>query len=186
MGTKLYDFLTESFIFDGSRYEESFSGFTDDAIVSELQRYREFCLSNLDALTVEALDAGPVLRVFTGRNEVGLQTLKQSAFYIQQYVLPDPLFPFTAVRSQTSDAMASYLGYEKSGLDREDLIRVLRYLKTVTPMVAADYVKFLPVSKLFEAPENLPMYYSENQFSDVLPKDVLAFLQKRAIVRSLA
>jgi hypothetical protein len=111
--------------------------------------------------------------------------LKQSALYIHQYVLPDPLFPFTKKRSETNNAIASYLGFKSDGLDRHELVRAVKYLKTLTPMVAANYVKLLPVSILFEPPEQPPIYHSDNQFSDLLPSELLEFFRARAIVRSL-
>jgi len=52
-------------------------------------------------------------------------------------------------------------------------------------MVAANYVKWLPLSYLFEPPAELPIYYSKNQFADELPPEVSGFFHKRVIVENL-
>lgn len=185
MGSIIYDFLTESFLFDQTRYDDCFKSISDRDIVHELQKYREFCVKRLDEITSEAVGVPTAMRVFAGLKEVGFQTLKQSALYIHQYVLPDPLFPFSEKRPNISGPTSSLLGYKNSDLDRGALVAALKRMKSLTPMVAANFVKFLPVSMLFEPQEETPVYYSPNQFSDILPPDTLRFLQERAIVRSL-
>ncbi len=185
MGSIIYDFLTESFLFDQSRYDDEFKGLSDRDLIDELQRYREFCITRLDEITGEAVESPTAMRVFAGLKEVGFQTLKQSALYIHQYVLPDPLFPFSEKRPNIAAAAVSLLGYHNSDLDRGSLVAALKRMKSLTPMVAANYVKFLPVSRLFEPPEETPLHYSPSQFSDILPPDTLRFLQEKAIVKSL-
>lgn len=185
MGSPVYDFLTESFLFDSTLHDDRFGGIPDADLFEELQKYRQFCIAQLDVITSDAADSPDALKVFTGLNEVEVQTLKQSALYVHQYVLSDPLFPFSEEQSTSSSATASYLGYENSGLDRSGLVAALRRMKILTPMVAANYVKFLPVSRLFEAPTETPIYWPSNQFADTLPPDALKYLRGKAIVKSL-
>src|SRR5690349_14303241 len=95
MGSKTYDFLTDSFLFDSSLVDEQFSSVNETDINRELQRYREFCLSIVPDLYAEISSDPSSLKVFSGTKRVRLDLLKQSAFYIHQHVLYDPLFPFT-------------------------------------------------------------------------------------------
>jgi hypothetical protein len=44
MGSRTFDFLTESFLLDDSLIGE-FRGIPESEIVGELKRYREFCLT---------------------------------------------------------------------------------------------------------------------------------------------
>ncbi len=184
MGSLLYDFLTESFLFRPALIESSFEGIRDAEITAELQRYREFCLNNLEKLQLEAGAPRSTLCVFAGQ-WVNLQTLKQSALYIERYVLPDPLFALTPKRTQSSEAMRAYFQLPQTALDREALLRAVKYLKSLTPMVAADYVKLLPVSYLFEPPAQPPVYYSRNEFADILPPELASFLRERIRVNNL-
>jgi hypothetical protein len=114
-----------------------------------------------------------------------LDLLKQSALYVERYVLADPLFPLTEAENDAARAMHSYLGGSKKGLDRQALSQAVRSLKALTPMIAADYVKCLPVSFLFEVPEHLPIYFSENRFSEVLRSDVLSYFHEQATIQPL-
>lgn len=185
MGSIVFDFLTESFLFDENRIESAFAGQSDDEINAELRRYREFCLAHLGELEQEALRSKSALRVFAGVQRVSLRTLKQSAFYVEQYVLPDPLFVLTSESTHLDEGVRSYLGFQERTLNRAELATVLRYLRALTPMVAHDFVRFLPVSYLFEPPAETPICYSENYFDDVLPSEIMDFFRERAIVRSL-
>ncbi|MFN9431508.1 MAG: hypothetical protein ACK5YZ_02965 [bacterium] len=185
MGSIIYDFLTESVLFDESQYDDWFQRLSDLDLINELQKYRDFCINRAEEVEDEAVSELNAMCVFAGLKEVGLETLKQSALYVHKYILPDPLFPFSEKSSNISRATTSLLGYERPSLNREKLVATLKRMKSLTPMVSANYVRFLPISRLFEAPEQTPVYYSPNQFSDLLPPEALRFLQQKAIVKSL-
>ena len=53
-------------------------------------------------------------------------------------------------------------------------------------MVTADYVKFLPLSQIYEPPEEIGLYYSDNYFSDLLSPPTMEFFRNKAVIRSLA
>jgi hypothetical protein len=52
-------------------------------------------------------------------------------------------------------------------------------------MIEADYVKFLPISRIYEPPKSIELHYSDTRFSELVPPDLLAFFNERAHVRSL-
>ena len=95
MGSRVYDFLSESFLFDDSLLSEEFSDVTEAEILRELVRYREFCLSAAAELEQEASSNTSNLKLFSGIRRVGPRLLKQSAFYVEQHILYDPLFELT-------------------------------------------------------------------------------------------
>lgn len=186
MGSVLFDFLTESWLFHPEHVEEKFANVASGEIIKELQRYREFCLSHREELISEAVGAKSGFRIFPGAHSVDQRLLKQSALYVERYILADPIFPFTEQEKPYGRAMRKYLGEEDPHkLDRAELAEAILRLKSLTPMVAADYVKFIPVSYLFESPEELPLYYSKNRFSDVLPADLLSFFRQHKNVHIL-
>lgn len=81
--------------------------------------------------------------------------------------------------------MNEYLGMGGDSSLKPDVAAAASKLKRMQPMIAADYVKILPISYLFEPPEQTPIYYSENFFEDVLPPEFMSFFQSNAQVRSM-
>jgi hypothetical protein len=184
MGSKVYDFLSESFLFDEPLIGEQFSGITDAEILRELGRYREFCLSSEPELEREASGNTSNLKLFAGVRRVDPRLLKQSALYVEQHILYDPLFELTEQSAPRDRTFRSFLGGKESPFNRRRLLQVINYLKALTPMVVADYVKLLPTSYFFEPPEHLPFRHSETGFADVLPESLMKFFRDNAIVGS--
>jgi hypothetical protein len=186
MGSLLFDFLTESLLFKPDLIDEQFAGIDDKDLSAELQRYREYCLSHREDLVAEAVGTRTGFRVFPGLDDVPLRHLKQTSLYVERYVLADPLFPFTEHETETARVMRSYLGHSNPhGINKAELAETLRRLRELTPMVAANYVKWLPLTYLFEPPTELPIYYSKTQFADELPTDMSKFFQNGAVVENL-
>ena len=184
MGSKIYDFLTNSFLFDESLIREHFQSVAAIDIVNELQAYRQYCLSVTAELQQEVLSNTSNLKLFSGIKEVNLNLLKQSAFYVHQHVIYDPLFPLTETRTNESHVFAEFLGVGKNGFDKVELARILSSLKKLTPMIAANYVKLLPTSYFFEAPKEIPITYSEKGFSERVPDSLSSFFHQNAVVHS--
>jgi hypothetical protein len=185
MGSLTYDFLTESFLFRDTFLAEKFGAVPDRELVEELRRYREFCLSKETDLFSEIRSNPSDLNVFAGLERVSLEELTQSALYVHQYVIDDPLIPLGREKAEYSEAMRKFQGFEAESLDKEDLTNRLKFLKKITPMVAAGFVKLLPVSVAFESPKELPLFISDNYFEDALPAQLLAFFRDHVHVESL-
>lgn len=191
MGTKVFDFLSDSFLFNDARIRDQFSGVTEGEILKELRRYREFCLSSAAELEREASSNTSNLKLFSGVRRVDPKLLKQSAFYVEQHILYDPLFELTSWKPPHEDhvrsAYKAFLGGSESSpsFDKLRLAKVVAYLKALTPMVAADYVKLLPTSYFFEPPEQFSLKYSENGFADAVPASLLSFFHENAVVESV-
>jgi hypothetical protein len=186
MGSILFDFLTESVLFESDHLEDKYVALPDRELTEALQGYRDFCLSHREELIAEAVGTRSGLRVFPGTHWVDPNLLKQSALYVERFILSDPLFPLTEQEKPSNRAMRSYLGHENPHrLDRARLAEAVAQLKELTPMIAADYVKCVPVSYLFEVPEEIPIYRSETHFSEVLHPDLLSFFRKNKSVQPL-
>lgn len=190
MGSRIFDFLTESFLLDDSLVRQGFRDVSDSEIVGELKRYREFCLSVAPELDVEIL-TGPKsnLRLFSGIKHVGLDLLKQTTFYVHQHILYDPLFELThQMNPDERDSRAafdSFLGFSQPPLNKKRLASVAAYLRALRPMVAADYVKLMPTSYSFEPPKQIPLSYSETGFEERVPESLHQFFHERASVESV-
>jgi hypothetical protein len=191
MGSKVFDFLSDSFLFDDERVSDQFAGTPEDEILKELRRYREFCLSSAAEFEQEASSNTSNLKLFSGVKLVDPRLLKQSAFYVEQHILYDPLFELSSWKAphedQVRSAYKAFLGgpESSSSFDKAGLAKTLAYLKALTPMVAAGCVKFLPTSYFFEPPEQFPLKYSENGFADAVPESLLKFFHENAVVNSV-
>jgi hypothetical protein len=185
MGSKIFDYLTESFLFDDSLLQDQFSSVPEDEILNELERYREYCLSVASELEQEALSNTSNLKLFSGIRHVAPSLLKQTAFYVEQHILYDPLFELTQGSSDNDKAMDSLFGLKRSSFDKSRLSKVVAYLKSLTPMVAANYVKLLPTGYFFEPPKHIPFRHSATGFADVLPEPIMKFFRDNSIVESI-
>ncbi len=66
MGSKIYDYLTESMLFDDSLIRDEFKNVEEHELKTELRHYREFCLTNMPALEQEVLGNDSNLKLFSG------------------------------------------------------------------------------------------------------------------------
>ncbi|MBD1945260.1 hypothetical protein H6F50_23395 [Coleofasciculus sp. FACHB-712] len=185
MGSRAFDFLAESFLFDNVLIQDKFRTISEQEILNELSKYREFCLSNQRELEEEVLANQSSFKVVSGIEIPDLMLLKQSAFYIEQYIISDPIFALTYKENSLTIATKTYYGMNEELVDKVKLAEVAAYMKSLTPMVVADYVKFFPISYFFETPEQLPILYSNNGFDDVLPEQIINFFKENAIINSL-
>ncbi len=184
MGSQTFDFLTESLLFNNQLIKTSFSSISEKRLQEELNKYREFCLSKQSELQLEVLSYQSNLKVFSGFKMPPFSLLKQSALYINQYVIDDPIFSFGYQTNQFSKALGSYLGVENK-FSKQGLVERIKYVKALTPMIATNYIKLLPISFFLEPPEQIPILYPENQLSDILPESIIEFFHENLIIKSV-
>ncbi|MBK1990164.1 hypothetical protein A0J48_021990 [Sphaerospermopsis aphanizomenoides BCCUSP55] len=185
MGSQTFDFLTESFLFRDDFINDNFRTISEQEILQELDKYREFCLSKKSEIEEEVIKNTSNLNMLSGMEMPDLSLLKQSAFYVNQYIINDPIFSLGYRENEFTTAFKSSLGIIEEPLDRSTLSQVVSYVKQLTPMVSADYVKFLPINSFLEPPEQLPLLYSENLFSDILPQPLLDFFYNNTNIKSV-
>lgn len=186
MGSITYDFLADSFLFNQSLIENQYASIPEQEIRKKLNEYRNFILENTISLENEVLSNSSNLKLFSGITKPLLPLLTQTAFYLDQIIIADPLFPLTHEVGGIPQTMSEFWGFEKNDtLNRQQIIKAVQYLKTLTPMVEADFVKIMPTTIFSETPKKIPFRYSENGFSDVLPEPLLKFYRERAVVESV-
>lgn len=186
MGSVIYDFLADSLFCHQNSIDNCFRKETDNRIESELQKYRNFCIENYDNLINEINTRESFLKVFSSTDTTSINLLKQTALYIDQFIIPDPLFKQTAPHTESSDATAKYLGYlENNTIDRLQLSKVGKYLREITPMIAGDYVKIFPLSYHFEAPKEIPINMPKDYNKGILPDEIMNFFWNNVSVKSM-
>lgn len=183
MGSVIYNFFSESILSHKASIENRFKNESNERLEKELVDYRQFCVDNFSEIIGEIVDFRSALKTFTSIDFVPKGLLTQTALYLDQFILPDPLFKFTEKKG--SQAISQYLGFQKSEFSKDDLAKSCQYLTDVLPMVVGDFVKFFPVSYFFERP-NIPLYGPDYYFKEILPDPVLKFFQEHAVVRPMS
>jgi hypothetical protein len=185
MGSVTYNFLADSILFDDNEINKLYSSLNDNQLENILIDYRSHCLANIDDLTKEVTENKSSLKVLSSIEKMPFKTLKQSALYFDQFIIYDPLFPLTNPKGEATNVMSEYLGYQKNGLNRSEIAETAKLLKAITPMIAADFVKMLPLSKAFEPPKEIPITLPINYYADELPKEIMDYCRERAVVKSM-
>lgn len=184
MGSVTYNFLADSIFFHDNSLNNNFQNETNNRLEKELQDYRQFCISNYKDLIKEIHERKSVLKVFSSTEQTSVNLLKQTALYIDQFILPDPVFKQTEAISKMSNVTAKYLGYKETSFNKDKLANSCNFLKSITSMVAGNYVKIFPLSYYFERTE-IPFYLPNDYFNDILPLEVLSYFRENAIISSL-
>lgn len=186
MTNRLLEFISESFLFDDSALENRYSSFGEVELLKELENYRVLHLSDAVASEKAVRANTSNLKLFNGSTHSIFSLLKQSALYLDEVVIADPVFPHTHNWSQNAKTMNDFVGAPGGGaINREKLAESAHYLKQLVPMIQAAFVCVLPITALFEPPEVIPYRASLNGFSDVLPEPLLDFYRERAIVEAV-
>ena len=182
MGTRAFDFLTESLLFHQGYLDSNFADVSESTLRRTLDEYRKFCDQNSAVLRDEL--AKTHLTAFPGlRRSTAFKSITQSAFYLDQYLLDDPLYRLSIPERSMDSAMNRQIGMPPRDDIGEAVSGAARYMKRHAPFVAANYVKFLPLT---QPPEpTIPIRYSKTLFSDVLPKALLQFFHERVEVKAL-
>lgn len=173
-----------SFLYLSDAVESHYSTYQDKEIVSELQKYREYVLRSIEDIQGEIKRTHDKLNInIESFNTLPTEQLyKQLVLYMDQVVIPDPLFELTEKRNSMTDTVGEYMGLQKaSAISIEKLIDVINYIKCIAPLIEANFVVMLPISLIHEAPKEIGINYSPTAFSDVIPSHILDYY--RSIVK---
>lgn len=185
MGSITYDFLADSFLLNSGNISNEYSDFTIDQIQVELENYRQHCLANYDALHKEVTEKESSLKVFSSIEKTSFELLMQPSIYLEQFIIYDPLFKFTETESEVSRVASEYLGFKEKSIDKSELAKTCAFLRRISPMIAADYVKILPFSYHFEAPKQLAINLPVNYYNEILPQEILEYFWMNVLVNSM-
>lgn len=188
MANIVFDFLTESFLFNQEYIETFYSSITNSELRSELRKYREHIQKNIKEIVAEIQHGKDLMNIsIESFGHLPDETLlKQIALYLDRVVIPDPVFEHTGEKGNIHMRLSQIMGIKSSvDIDRQELAVDIKYMKDKTSLVANQFVKFFPVSLLHEPPKNLPIFYSENNYSDALPPEVFKFFYEKAKVSNV-
>lgn len=184
MANTAFDFLTESFLFNDENIEDNYRKVSEQDLSLELKKYREYIQGNYDKLIEETQGNSKLnVSIESAGKLPNEQLLKQLALYIDRIVISDPVFEFTPTKSNIHAPMSELMGLNpRDEINRVRLAQNVKYMKWTTPLVATQFVKYMPISLIHEAPKDLPIHYSPNNFSTDLPKEIFDLFYKAAKV----
>jgi hypothetical protein len=186
MGSITYDFLADSIFFHDHSLRTEFEHESMARLEKELDDYRTFILKNYQTLRKEITDKNSFLKVFSSVQDTSISLLKQTALYVDQFIVYDSLFDFTDRQSDISNLTSKYLGYQQGQIDKTKLKEAASFLKGLTPMVVADYVKVFPLGYHHEPPDVIPFNLTSDHYTNSLPKALMEFFWNNAEVRSMS
>jgi len=185
MGSLTFDFLKPSVLLNPSDIDNEYRRLSDEELRGELRRYREHCDRYEAELRQELPSEPTMLTVFCGRDVPSITALKQDALYVNTHIIDDPIYAHTYEPSEMHRHASVAVQGSTDDVDRPRLAAAAQYVNALTPAVAADYVKFLPVSRLFEPPEQPTINLPKNGYEDILPPELLSFFKDNALTSSM-
>lgn len=187
MANIAFDFLTESFLFDKRYIDNNYESVSEDLLQKELMKYREHIQNEFSTVTEEITQYGDLSVSIESLGKLPDESLlKQLALYLDKVIIPDPVFEMAQEKSIMHVPMTKLMGVNSyTEINRRKLTDNIKYMKWCTPLVSTQFVKFFPITLINESPKELPILYSEDNFSNELPKDLYEFFYKKAKVSNI-
>jgi hypothetical protein len=189
MTKAVLEFIKDSPLFKSKYVKSKYQRLSDQDLMRELARYREYALQVATAEEERARWQAPGkqnLSVFPetlGFRVPNQELLKRCALYTADVVIDDPLFRLTVPKNDQSDAMTALVGMPHSeSVDRERLAQAATDIYKLRSGIVTNFIRMLPVSYLHEPPEQVPFTSSDNGFADILPSELLAWFRENAEV----
>ena len=185
MSKKCLDFLYSSFLYRMDLCESQYSNYSDNELFEEITRYREYVIAHFCDLQSEISKENEKLNIcIESFKKLPPEDLfKQLVLYMDQVVIPDPLFSQSEITTPTAEAFGRLLGLNgHTGVDRGDICKAINYIRQISPLIEAGFVVMMPISLMHEAPRDIPITYSPTAFSDVIPEEILKFYRSSAHV----
>lgn len=174
MSQIIYDFLKDSFLYDDKFIKNQYSLVSEVEIKNEFTKYRNYILKNMSKLHEEITLYANQIKIFSIDKFIDFSKIRQMSFYLDQVIISDPLFKIATPSSLTQDVFSEYLGVKKeSMINKKELTDIIQNFKKAEVLVEATYLKFFPTTYFFEPKSEIPLLYSETQFYDVLPRNIM-------------
>lgn len=185
MSQIIYDFLKDSFLYDDSYIENNYSMVSELELKNEFTKYRNYILKNMRKLHEEITLYANQIKIFSIDKFIDFSKIRQMSFYLDQVIISDPLFKIATPNNLSQDVFSEYLGIKKeNSIDRKELINIMQNFKKAEVLVEATYLKFFPTSYFFELKSEIPLLYSETQFSNVLSPSIMDLYYENVELRT--
>ena len=185
MSKLIYTFLKNSFLYEDKFLINNYSKFSEKEIQKEFERYRNYILKNIHNLYEEITIYANQIKIFNTNTLMNFSKIKQMSIYLDQVIITDPLFEISTPTNTTQNTFNEYLGVKKDNLiNRKNLVEIIQKFKNAEILVESTYLKFFPTSYFFEPKSEIPFTYSENQYGNILPRNIMDLYYENKILRS--
>lgn len=187
MARPLYDFLTDSILFDPEHLGDRYRQVSNDRLQKELADYREHLQREKRAVEAELQESGGYSVYIDSLtcSQPPIALIKQCGLYFDRIVVDDPLYAATVPEYPVDKGVGQYLGFEPRSLDRDSIARRVGLLKELAPAVAEGVVTLAPFSAAHERGPTVPIRYSETLFVEDLPRQHVEWIHQKARVSPL-
>ena len=189
MSKKCFDYLSNSLLGNKMALENGFSQYNDEELRMELNKYREYILSNINEIHDEIQNDDKnnlSICIESFQDLPDEETYKQLLLYMDKVIIPDPIFKLTETPSELTKASSHFLGLTyANGINRKDLCDAINYVFNIEQLICSQIIIMVPVSLIHEQPEVTPILYSPTSFSDIIPKELLEYYRSIAKVYNL-
>lgn len=188
MANIAYDFLSDSILFRDDHIKAEYASLSEDELRLELRKYREHIQKNLSGIVEEIKSDKAALNISieTLGSLPDETLLKQLALYLDRVVLPDPLFEYTEEKGNMHEPMSMLMNIAPlTKTDRKGVAYSASYMKWTTPLVVNQFIKYMPISIINEAPRDIPILYSKDNFAKDLPENIYKFFYERVKVSNI-
>lgn len=187
MANIAFDFLASSFLFDERYIDDEYRIVSEKELVLELNKYHEYIEHNFIQIITEVQRENEMNVSIEAIDDLpDEQLLKQLALYLDKVIISDPIFEIALHCSSSQMPIGELMHVEmEKNVNRRKLAHVAKYMKWTTPLVATQFVKYVPIALLHEAPRELPILYSKDGFASELSKELYQFFYDRVRVSNV-
>lgn len=185
MDNPILDFAKKSFLFNEGNIRNRYQGWSEKQLENELAAYRGLCLSEIPLERRIPSNHLSVLVEGFRKFRPSESLLKQCALYVEDVTINDPLFEQTYPKSELSLAANALVGMKSVNLNRDSIASAASYIWNLKPAIKAGFVNFAPLNYLHEPPKEVPVFYSENLFFDLLSEHLLKFFRSNVQISPL-
>ncbi len=187
MANTAFDFLTNSFLFDEKYIDNEYRSMSEKELIFELNQYHDHIEQNFDKIIIEVQNNKEMNVSLEAINDLpDEQLLKQLALYLDKVIISDPIFEIALQCDNSQMLIGKLMNIDmKKEIDRRGLANAVKYMKWSTPLVVIQFIKYVPIALLHEAPKELPILYSKDGFSTELSKELYHFFYDKVKVSNV-
>ncbi|SIO00237.1 hypothetical protein [Chitinophaga niabensis] len=173
MGSILYDFLAESIFFHEKSMANNFKNESASRIEEEMDKYSNYTDRFAKEIIEDVNKETSLLKIYNSTNKRYLDTITQTALFLDQYIIHDPISEFLF-----------RIEYSWGSPDSKSVLAdACRFMKHITPMVAANFVKPVPWEIVYRDTNGRFSTDDKYECEVDIPADLFTWLRTKVEVR---
>ena len=188
MANLIYDFLVNSKLSHSENLANDYSNVPEAELEDELCDYRDYVLQSSEEIMKELENTDRISVTIESFGNLPDDNLyKQLVMYVDKIIVDDPLFHHVWFEEDSYSKALNHLMQTKSqdGINRKRLCADMKYILSNSALVLCGILKFFPISLLHDKRKDIPIYYSENYFEDLIPSEYRKFFLEKVKVNNI-